>query len=278
VGEIWHLAPEWTASGERFDGVMNYVLTEAVLRFAAAGHMDAEVVAPVNLTLRPPLDAPGYEAAIGHLLAAYPEQVHRCNLNLLGSHDTARVLSMVGEDAESVIQAALLLFTFPGAPCVFYGDEIGLTGRHDPGSRRGFPWEHPETWNRDLLEAFRGLVGLRRSHPCLRRGAYRHLWAEGSLYAFAREGEGEQLVVGVNPGDAPAGAQLSGWQGRPELCWGRGGEAAPGPARQVGRGVACLLRVEVHWRTASAGPRPRIQGSGAGLGPGSSVVLAIPLG
>jgi cyclomaltodextrinase len=222
VGEIWHLAPEWTASGERFDGVMNYVLTEAVLRFAAAGHMDAEVVAPVNLTLRPPLDAPGYEAAIGHLLAAYPEQVHRCNLNLLGSHDTARVLSMVGEDAESVIQAALLLFTFPGAPCVFYGDEIGLTGRHDPGSRRGFPWEHPETWNRDLLEAFRGLVGLRRSHPCLRRGAYRHLWAEGSLYAFAREGEGEQLVVGVNPGDAPAGTQLSGWQGRPELCWGRG--------------------------------------------------------
>ena len=72
VGEIWHAAPQWIATGERFDGVMNYVLTEAVLRFAGADHIDAEVIGPVNLTLRPPLDAVGYREAIERLLGRLP--------------------------------------------------------------------------------------------------------------------------------------------------------------------------------------------------------------
>ena len=232
VGEIWHPAPEWTAGGDRFDGVMNYALTEAVLRFAAGSHIDPQVVAPVNLTLQPPLDAPGYRAAVERLLAAYPEEAHRGNLNLLGSHDTARVLSMVGEDADSVVLAAALVFCFPGAPCIFYGDEIGLGGHHDPGARAGFPWARPDSWNGRLLEAFRGLTALRRAHAALRRGAYRHLHAEGSVYACGRDLEGEHLVVALNAGHQGAGLGFPMAGEVTERLWGSGQARLQGGAWQ----------------------------------------------
>ncbi len=230
VGEIWHAAPEWTAHGDRFDGVMNYVLTEAVLRFAAGGRIDPAVVAPVNLSLQPALDGPGYRQAIDRLLATYPEAAHRVNLNLVGSHDTPRVLSMVGEDRAAVTLAAALVFTFTGAPCIYYGDEVGMTGHHDPGGRGGFPWGHPDSWDRGLLEDWRSLGALRRAHPALRRGAYRHLAAEGTLYAFCREGEAECLVVAVNAGDQAATVAVGepvASTGPATLCWGRG-EAVQG--------------------------------------------------
>lgn len=223
VGEIWHSAPDWV--GTRFDGVMNYVLTEAILRFAAGPHIDPGVVAPVNLTLRPPLDGPGYQAAIDQLLDAYPGQIAWGNLNLLGSHDTARVLSMVGEDLDSVVLAAALLFASPGTPCVFYGDEIGLRGLHDPGARVAFPWGQEATWNERLLEAFRSLTRLRHAHPALRRGGYRHVAAVGHGYVFARTGDGEEVLVGVNAGHQSALVPLAGSWGALERLWGSG-EAA----------------------------------------------------
>ncbi|MFH1329712.1 MAG: glycoside hydrolase family 13 protein [Actinomycetota bacterium] len=222
VGEIWRAAPEWTAAGDRFDGVVNYSLTESVLRFAAGGRIDPEVVAPVNLTLQPPLDAAGYCRALDRLLGIYPDAAQRGNLNLLGSHDTPRVLSMVGRDRDAVILAALLLFTFPGAPCIYYGDEIGMTGNHDPGARGAFPWEHPDSWDGSLLDAFRSLVLLRREHPVLRWGAYRHLAAEGTVYAFRRDLGADRLVVALNAGDASAGITVPWTSGSEELCWGRG--------------------------------------------------------
>ncbi len=222
VGEIWHLAPQWTAAGDRFDGVMNYSLTEAVLRFAAGPHIDPQVVAPVNLSLRPPLDGPGYRDAIDRQLAAYPAEAQWGNLNLIGSHDTARVLSMVGEDADSVVLAAALLFTFPGAPCIFYGDEIGLTGHHDPGARVAFPWDRPESWNHRLLEAFRELTALRRARAALRRGAYRHLQAQGPVYALARDLDDEHLVVVVNAGHQSAVLEVPMAGEGGERLWGRG--------------------------------------------------------
>jgi cyclomaltodextrinase len=222
VGEIWHAAPQWTASGDRFDGVMNYVLTEAALRFAAGEHMDPEVVAPVSLTLRPALDASGYRDAIDRLLTGYSEQGHRANLNLLGSHDTARVMSMVGEDADSVVLAAALVFTFPGAPCIFYGDEIGMTGHHDPGARAAFPWGRPDSWDRRLLETYRSLALLRKSHAALRRGTYRHLAAEGMVYCFIRELEGERLVVALNAGSEGATVEASCAGSSLQRLWGRG--------------------------------------------------------
>jgi glycosidase len=241
VGEIWDPATGWINDLTRFDGVMNYQFAASVLRFAAAGRIDPNVVAPVNMTLEPPLGGLEYRRSLDRLFDLYPEDAHRANLNLLGSHDTARVLSMVGEDVTSVVLAQALVFTFPGAPCIYYGDEIGMAGLQDPGSRAAFPWDDPASWNYELLEAMKGLTALRRAHPALRRGGYRHLLAEGRVYAFAREEPGERLAVALNVGDHEVHpwARMEGTAA--ERVWGSG-EASLGagalhlalPARSAG--------------------------------------------
>lgn len=220
VGEIWDDATEWINEGTRFDGVMNYPVTEAIIRFVAQGRLDEAIIAPVNLALTPALDAAGYASAIDRHLARHPWEAHLCNLNLLGSHDTARVRSMLGEDDPALRLAVVLLLTFPGTPSIYYADEIGMTGAHDPGSRAGFPWDRPGSWNTGLLEAHRSLIALRRAHPALRAGSYRTVAATGSLYVFVREGDGDAVLVAVNAGDEASSAAVGVSPG--DLLWGDG--------------------------------------------------------
>jgi len=104
----------------------------------------------------------------------------------------------MGEDESALRLALLFQMTYPGAPCVYYGDEIGLKGRHDPLNRQGMPWHQPESWNRALFEYTRCLISLRRDHAALRRGSYRELYAQGGLYAFVRELQGECLLTVLN--------------------------------------------------------------------------------
>jgi glycosidase len=201
VGEIWRAAPEWIGESPRFDGLMNYPLTEAILRFTAGSRIDAHVVEPVNLTLTPALDAAGYREAIDRLLEVYPDDAHRANLNLLDSHDTPRLLSMVGEDRDSVALAVTLMMTFAGAPCVYYGDEVGMSGHHDPYSRGAFPWDYPHEWHEGTLDHYRAMIALRHATPALRHGTYHHVLAEGPVYAFERRHEGDRVLVAVNTAD-----------------------------------------------------------------------------
>jgi len=237
VGEVWGQADAWVNDGTRFDGVMNYPITEANLRFAAAGRIDDDVVAPVNLNLAPPLDAPGYAAAVAEHFDLYPPQAHNANLNLLGSHDTARVHSMVGGDRDSVMLAAALMLTFPGAPCVYYGDEIGVPGGHDPGCRAGFPWDRPDEWDRDLLTTFHDLIALRSAEPALRHGEYRTLSADGHLYVFSRTADDGGVVVGVNAGDVNATAGFESVAVGDRL-WGDGSATEPTSVSVPGRSAA----------------------------------------
>lgn len=201
VGEIWGDASWWTATGERFDGTMNYLLCGYMVSFASGGRVDPQAAEGLQYRVEP-LDAAGYAAAVGGLADLYPAHTQAAHLNLLGSHDTARILSVTGGDAAAVRLAALLMFTSPGAPCIYYGDEIGLVGGKDPGCRAAFPWEREGDWNRDLLETFTSLARLRREHPALRRGDYRvwHAPDGGHLLIFEREYEGQRLVTAVNAG------------------------------------------------------------------------------
>jgi alpha-glucosidase len=91
--------------------------------------------------------------------------------------------------------AAGLLFTMPGAPMVFAGDEIGLEGVLGEDARRPFPWHRPETWDRTTLGRYQALGRLRRSHDALRRGGLRWAHAEGDALAFIRESQRERLLV-----------------------------------------------------------------------------------
>jgi alpha-glucosidase len=127
-------------------------------------------------------------------LAAVPWQVAIQQFNLLDSHDTPRVLTHLGGDIERLRLAAALLFTFPGVPCVYYGDEIGMEGADDPDNRRCMIWNQSE-WNSELRAYFKQLIDLRRRLPALRQGGFQMLYAQGHSVAFLRESPEERLLI-----------------------------------------------------------------------------------
>ena len=114
--------------------------------------------------------------------------------NLLGSHDSARVRTIVGAADRHEVAAGLLL-TLPGTPMIFAGDELGLTGENGEHSRTPMPWHRPERWDRRTLATYTALIGLRRGHEALRRGGLRWLHASPDALAFVREGVAEDLLV-----------------------------------------------------------------------------------
>ncbi|MEL7350233.1 MAG: glycoside hydrolase family 13 protein [Cyanobacteria bacterium P01_A01_bin.116] len=206
VGEVWEDSSQWL-DGTQFDGVMNYLFTGPALAFAAQQHITMPLVEPVGYFPYPALDAKGYAEKIESLLNLYDWEIQQTQLNLLSSHDVARVLSVVGEDAASMTLATLLLLTFPGAPSIYYGDEVGLSGGLDPDCRWAFPAE--EKWDTDLLQLHKKLIALRHAHPALRTGKYQTLAAEGHCYVFSRLLESEMVVVAINAGTQAVQVRLA---------------------------------------------------------------------
>jgi len=206
VGEIWRDARQWL-DGTQFDAVMNYLFTGPTIAFAAGDRVVREYVEAPDYYPYPALDAAGYCAKMTDLLALYPWEIQLAQLNLLSSHDTARILTVAGGDRASVQLSVLLQMTFPGAPCIYYGDEVGLPGALDPDSRRSFPRE--EDWDRPLWQMHKDLIALRRQYPALRTGHYRPLYAEGLVYVCERSLEGETLMIAANAGESPATAQVA---------------------------------------------------------------------
>ena len=195
VGEIWTEAVQWL-DGTQFDGVMNYPFTSATLAFAAGDRVRMDLVEIPHYFPYPALDAEGYASKIDHLLKLYPWDIQLTQLNLLSSHDVARALSVVSEDESSMVLATLLLFTYPGAPSIYYGDEVGLPGELDPDSRRTFP--HEKDWDQTLLKLHKELITLRHNHPALRTGGYEVLHAADQTYVFARTLDAEKVIVALN--------------------------------------------------------------------------------
>ncbi len=200
VGEVWTNAQEWLA-GDQFDAVMNYLFTEAVIAYTAGPRVLHALVEGRGYDPRTPLTASDYAAKIDALLALYPWPVTLAQLNLLSSHDTARFLSIAGEDYGSVRLATLLQFTFPGAPSIYYGDEIGLAGGQEPDSRRSFPWDAPERWDQRILTLHRDLITLRHTHPALRTGTYLPVYADDAVLVFARRLGETTILVATNSSD-----------------------------------------------------------------------------
>ncbi|HAC64725.1 MAG TPA: alpha-amylase [Cyanothece sp. UBA12306] len=194
VGEIVDDATQWL-DGNQFDGVMNYPFGRATIAFTAGDRVLTETV-PSFYQPYPPLDATQYAAEINNLLQRHPWEIELTQLNLLDSHDTARLITIANGDRPTVELATLLLFTFPGAPNIFYGDEIGLPGGHEPDCRRGFPAENQ--WDQEVLNYHRQLIRLRHHYQALRIGEYHTIYAQGKVYIFARILEQEVLIIAVN--------------------------------------------------------------------------------
>ncbi|MBK6469946.1 MAG: hypothetical protein IPF94_04165 [Betaproteobacteria bacterium] len=165
VAETWFDASKYFL-GDMFDSTMNYVFRSAVLEYAAGG------------------DAAALYGHLEHLREAYPPQALHALMNLLSSHDQARALHHFGwhDDTRDpavitlakrrLLLAVLFQMVYPGAPSVYYGDEVGVTGGDDPYNRATYPWVdlggRPDT---ALLDEFKKLIRVRNEHAVLRRGS-----------------------------------------------------------------------------------------------------------
>jgi alpha-glucosidase len=185
VGEVMSWALPFLEQGA-VDGVMNYWFRENVVG-ALKGEIPAEL-AVRNLEL---------------LASAYPLPGLLRSWNILGTHDTPRVRTVLGS-RERVLMGFLLAFTFPGVPLVYYGDEVGLEGGEDPDNRRGMPWD-PERWDHVTLERVRKLAAIRREFVALREGGYVPCPAtSGAVLAFVRATRDprDTVVVVANLGES----------------------------------------------------------------------------
>lgn len=221
IGEVWEDGSTKVAYGVRrkhilgghCDGLMNYPLRSAILSYFSGGK------------------AEDFVSGMETIRENYPPFAFYSAMNSLGTHDTPRILTLLGAwgerrdqsrdwranfrlegDAlrlakERLRAAALLLFCFPGSPTVYYGDEAGMEGFEDPFNRRTYPWGHED---QELLAWFKQLGALRKTHPALRRGTIRYVAAEGPLLAFARADDGEEILCVCNAGDGPVTLPLPG--------------------------------------------------------------------
>jgi alpha-glucosidase len=142
----------------------------------------------------PARDGPATLATMRSFAALVSWRALTASWNLLGSHDTARIRTVVGS-ADRVEVAAGLLVTLPGTPMVFAGDEIGLRGVNGEDSRTPMPWHRPESWDVRTLSAYQALIRLRHDLPALRHGGLRWLYADPDALVFIRETRHEAVLV-----------------------------------------------------------------------------------
>ncbi|MBM0066967.1 glycoside hydrolase family 13 protein [Alkalicoccobacillus gibsonii] len=143
LGEIWHRASPWL-QGDQFDAVMNYPLTDAIQGFVLNNH-----------------STKSFKESVTKHLFSYPHTVNHVQFNLLGSHDTARILTESKGNKQHVMLQYLMLFSMPGSPCIYYGDEIGMTGGNDPGCRDCMIWDEDKQ-DLDLLSFMKTLILWRK--------------------------------------------------------------------------------------------------------------------
>ena len=230
VGEVWEDASNKVSygvrkhyfNGKELDSVMNYPVQKAIVAYLACGDF-----ALLRRTL---------ESIYSH----YPPESANCLMNLLGSHDTERILTALGDteklpyskraghkmSASSRRRALARLrlavgiqMSVPGIPMIYYGDEAGMEGHEDPFCRLPFPWGAEDT---ALTEFYRAVVKARRSEPVFREGALSFVYADADVLCYERRDGGEKVVVILNRGkdeyeiqtDAPGREIISGEEGR----------------------------------------------------------------
>lgn len=233
VGEIWTVEPEWV-DGRCFDALMNYPFAKAVLPWLAKGKESI----PVSVM----------DQRLEELRRSYPDQVTYALQNLYDSHDTDRLPSMLlnrdlafktasreqehaeyngakpGEQEYARARlAALIQMTHPGAPMVYYGDEVGMYGADDPTNRKPMLWKDLEPYeapgdavDETHLEWYRRIIALRHAHPALRTGSFTTVLVDDArdLWGWVREDGKELILVVVNGSTEPHEVDLRGGVGK----------------------------------------------------------------
>ena len=242
IGEVWEDGSNKIAYsvrrkhilGGHCDGLMNYPFRTALVDYLLGG------------------GAEHFRNSMETLRENYPEFAWHSAMNTLGTHDTMRILTLLGEKSEQRGQSrdwraharlndhdrahgkarltlgAMVLFAFPGAPTVYYGDEAGMEGFEDPFNRRTFPWGHED---QELVRLFTALGAARKTRKALRRGDIEYVEAAGRVLAFTRGLDGETVLCAVNAGQEPQTVTLP-WEGAAvDLLGGQNLEAEDGVLR-----------------------------------------------
>lgn len=181
IGEDWHRAVRYL-NGDEYDGIMNYGVTKACLDLLAFNTIDSKA----------------FRDRIVRLYHTYSIAANQKMLNLLGSHDTDRFLTRVKGDAAKFRTAAAIMFFYPGIPCVYYGDEIGMEGSYDPDCRRTFDWNE-DNWDKETRNLIKKLMMLKKE-PALSDGAF-GVEEEGGIITFTRSAATQTLKLRVNGTD-----------------------------------------------------------------------------
>ena len=203
LAEVMGDARRWLR-GEEFDATMNYTFRELCLDYFATSR----------------IGTPAFLEGLLEMTAMYSPAVASVNHNLLGSHDTPRFLTLAGGDARSLLLATLVQATFPGAPGLYYGDELPMAGEGDPDNRRGFDWSMVGGEHHDHV---RRLLSVRIGSPALRNGRFSLIGTSGDAFAYRRTTADEAAVIGVNHGARAGTIAVPGVSG--EVRW-HVGEAA----------------------------------------------------
>ena len=182
VGEIWR-DPEFWISDNTFDGVMNYKLRDLIIDFCIRDHIDAE----------------DFDYELKYLFKIIGQNSYSM-LNLLGSHDTPRILTLANNDNRRVILAITFLMTYIGAPMIYYGDEIGMEGENDPDCRRAMIWDE-QYWNKEINTVYKKLIALRLDHQSLRTGKFETLLVFNRFYSYLRSESSDNIVIAINAGE-----------------------------------------------------------------------------
>ena len=190
VGEHFHDATGDLA-GDGWHAVMNYAAFARPVWgwLAPDGWSLPEVPLPM-----PRRDGGAMVRAMVDFASRVPWAVTAQQWNLLGSHDTARIRTRLGDPA--LVEVAVgLLATYPGTPMVFAGDECGATGTNGEHARTTMPWDRPDRRDERTFETYRSLLGLRRESAALRDGGLRWVLATADAVGYLREVPGERVLV-----------------------------------------------------------------------------------
>ena len=233
---IREIKPDALLIGEVWEDYSNKVAYDIPKRYFVDGVLDSVMYYPfctaiVNF-VRQWDDGQALAERVMTIAENYPPQVLCCNMNLLGTHDTARILTALVDDfdgsreeksrrhlsrnlylqaKELLMMASFLQYMLPGAPSLYYADEAGMEGHKDPFNRRTYPWGREDT---ELLSHFRHLGKLRKESACLQTGDIEFFRAEGGRIGFARRLEGKTVRIYLNRTDSsweiPGGKLLYG--------------------------------------------------------------------
>ena len=189
LGEVWEDASCKVSYGalreyllgSELDATMHYPFRTAALDFLR-GHISAQAACDAFWTIQ----------------EHYPKENLYAALNLIGSHDRARVLTVLGGDINALKMAMFLQFALPGVPCIYYGDEAGMTGGTDPYNRGSFPWGRGDT---SITDFVRSLTALYRDTPLLQRGECEMLSFGENVLGCRRYDENGSVLALVNRGE-----------------------------------------------------------------------------